>query len=42
MEDEKKILQPMSGDAAYTELVRMGMPDSDGFNIKTFMKYYKK
>lgn len=42
MEEEKKILQPMSGDAAYTELVRMGMPDTDGFAIKTFMKYYKK
>lgn len=42
MENEKRILQPMSGDAAYNELVRMGMPDTDGFSLKTFMKYYKK
>lgn len=42
MQDEKKILQPQSGEAAYNELVRMGMPETDGFNIKTFMKYYRK
>lgn len=42
MQDEKKILQPQSGEAAYNELVRMGMPETDGFAIKTFMKYYRK
>lgn len=42
MQDEKKILQPQSGDSAFNELVRMGMPDTDGFALKTFMKYYRK
>lgn len=42
MQNEKKILQPQSAEAAYNELVRMGMPDTDGFSIKTFMKYYRK
>ena len=39
---DKKILLPQSADSAYTELVRMGMPDGEGFQKKTFMKYYKK
>ncbi|MBQ3361106.1 MAG: hypothetical protein IJG46_03105 [Prevotella sp.] len=42
MQEEKKILQPQSADTAYNELVRMGMPDTEGFSIKTFMKYYRK
>lgn len=42
MQAEKKILQPQSAETAYNELVRMGMPNTDGFNIKTFMKYYRK
>lgn len=40
--DEKKILLPQSPSAAYTELVRMGMPSGEGFNEKTFQKYYKR
>ena len=42
MQAEKKILQPQSAEAAYKELVRMGMSDKEGFSIKTFMKYYRK
>lgn len=42
LESEEKIYLPQSADSAYTELVHMGMPSGDGFNIKTFMKYYKK
>jgi hypothetical protein len=42
LESEEKIYLPQSADTAYTELVRMGMPNGDGFSIKTFMKYYKK
>ena len=36
----KKILLPESPLSAYKELVRMGMPEKDGFNEKTFHKYY--
>ena len=42
LESEEKIYLPQSADTAYKELVRMGMPNGDGFSIKTFMKYYKK
>lgn len=42
LESEEKIYLPLSADSAYTELVRMGMPDGEGFSLKTFMKYYKK
>jgi len=42
LESEEKIYLPQSADTAYTELVRMGMSDGEGFSKKTFMKYYKK
>lgn len=42
MADEKKILLPQSPSAAYAELVRMGMPSGEGFNEKTFQKYYRR
>lgn len=42
LKDEKKVLLPPNPSAAYTELVRMGMPDGDGFNETTFRKYYNK
>ena len=42
LESEEKIYLPQSADSTYTELVRMGMPDGEGFSLKTFMKYYKK
>lgn len=39
---DKKVLLPESPQAAYQELVRMGMPNGDGFNEATFRKYYRK
>lgn len=40
MKNENKILLPQSYNVAYAELVRMGMPDTEGYNEKTFHKYY--
>lgn len=40
--DTKKILLPQSPSAAYAELVRMGMPNGDGFSDKTFQKHYRR
>ena len=42
MADEKKILLPQGVKVAYDELVRMGMPNGEGFALKTFEKYYRK
>ena len=42
LKNEKKVLLPPNPSAAYTELVRMGMPDGEGFNETTFRKYYNK
>lgn len=42
LESKEMTFLPQSAETAYKELVRMGMPDGEGFNIKTFMKYYKK
>lgn len=42
MAGEKKILLPQSVKVAYDELVRMGMPNGEGFALKTFEKYYRK
>ena len=42
LRDEKKVLLPPNPSAAYTELVRMGMPDGEGFSEITFRKYYNK
>ena len=42
LKGEKKVLLPPNPSAAYTELVRMGMPDGEGFNETTFRKYYNK
>lgn len=42
LRNEKKVLLPPNPSAAYTELVRMGMPDGEGFNETTFRKYYNK
>lgn len=38
---EKKVLLPPSPSSAYTELVRMGMPNGEGFSESTFRKYYR-
>lgn len=40
--NEKKILLPQNAEKMYNELVRMGMPNGEGYNIKTFMKYYTR
>ena len=39
---EKKVLLPQNAEKTYKELVRMGMPNGDGYSLKTFMKYYKR
>ena len=38
---ENKVLLPLSPSSAYTELVRMGMPNGEGFCESTFRKYYR-
>lgn len=41
--EQNKLLLPMGVKIAYYELERMGMPTSkEGFNYKTFAKYYRK
>ena len=40
--DDHTLLLPQGPGAAYTELVRMGMPSGEGFNEKTFQKYYHR
>lgn len=41
MNDEKKVLLPSDNPSAvYKELVRMGMPNGEGFSEVTFRKYY--
>ena len=42
LRDEKKVLLPQNAEKAYKELVRLGMPDGEGYSLKTFMKYYKR
>lgn len=40
--EQHKILLPQSVEVAYMEMKRMGMPNEEGFNYKTFAKYYRK
>ena len=42
LSDDKKVLLPQNAEKTYKELVRMGMPDGEGYSLKTFMKYYKR
>ncbi len=42
MADEKKIMLPQNAEKAYNELVRMGMPNGDGFSLKTFRNCYTR
>ena len=42
LSESKKVLLPQNAEKAYNELVRLGMPDGDGFNETTFRKYYNK
>ena len=37
-----KVLLPQNAEKAYNELVRLGMPDGEGYSLKTFTKYYKR
>ena len=37
---EEKILLPLMPSVAYAELVRMGMPNGEGFSEKHFKKHY--
>jgi hypothetical protein len=39
---DKKVLLPQNAEKAYNELVRLGMPDGEGYSLKTFTKYYKR
>lgn len=40
--NDKQILLPQNAEKMYNELVRMGMPNGDGYKMKTFMKYYTR
>lgn len=40
--DEKKILLPQNAEKVYNELVRMGMPDGEGYTLKTFRNCYRR
>ena len=42
LKEERKVLLPQNAERAYLELVRMGMPDGEGYSLKTFTKYYKR
>jgi hypothetical protein len=42
MAKEKQILLPPMPSVAYAELVRMGMPDGEGFSEKYFKNHYIK
>ena len=42
LSDDKKVLLPQNAEKAYNELVRLGMPDGEGYSLKTFMKHYKR
>ena len=42
LSEEKKVLLPQNAEKAYNELVRLGMPDTEGYALKTFTKYYKR
>lgn len=41
LKKENKLLLPQAPSSAYEELVRMGMPNGEGFNETTFRKYYR-
>ena len=42
LSNDKNILLPQNAERAYLELVRLGMPNGEGFKINTFRKYYKR
>lgn len=40
LERERKVLLPQMASVTYAELVRMGMPQGEGYSEKYFMKHY--
>lgn len=42
LSEAQKVLLPQNAEKAYNELVRLGMPDGEGYSLKTFTKYYKR
>ena len=42
MAKEKKILLPQMSSVAYAELIRLGMPNGEGYSEKYFTKHYNK
>jgi len=42
LSEGQKVLLPQNAEKAYNELVRLGMPNGEGYSLKTFMKYYKR
>jgi mannitol/fructose-specific phosphotransferase system IIA component (Ntr-type) len=42
MANEKRILLPQNAEKVYNELVRIGMPDGEGYNLKTFRNCYTR
>lgn len=42
MAKEKRIMLPPQSLTAYEELVRMGMPNGEGFSLKTFQNNYSR
>lgn len=42
MADEKRILLPTNAEKVYNELVRMGMPNGEGYTLKTFRNCYTR
>ena len=42
MADDKKILLPLNVEKLYNELVRLGMPNGEGYSLKTFRNCYKR
>ena len=40
--DTEKVLLPFNAEKIYNELVRMGMPDGEGYTLKTFRNCYMK
>ena len=42
LSEARKVLLPQNAEKAYNELVRLGMPNGEGYSLKTFQKYYKR
>lgn len=41
MSDTKKIMLPINAEKMYNELVRLGMPDGEGYSLKYFKNHYR-